>query len=67
MRRDWLELSLGLMIALAVFGATAQAQVGFDRPAGTMPAFPCDRAIRPNAPLAVSGIHAVAPGPSPIP
>src|SRR5467141_16454 len=34
MRRDWLELSLGLMIALAVFGATAQAQVGFDRPGG---------------------------------
>src|SRR5712691_9757112 len=40
MRRDWLELSLGLMIALAVFGATAQAQVGYDRPGGDYTSFP---------------------------
>src|SRR6266478_3647434 len=46
MRRDWLELSLGLMIALAVFGATAQAQVGFDRPGGDYASFP----MRPGDP-----------------
>jgi len=40
MRRDWLELGFGLMIALAVFGATAQAQVGFDRAGGDYASLP---------------------------
>jgi len=40
MRRDWLELGFGLLIALAVSGATARAQVGFDRAGGDYASFP---------------------------
>src|SRR5215468_12469959 len=40
MRRDWLELRLGLMIALAAFAAPAQGQVGFDRAGGDYASFP---------------------------
>ena len=40
MRRDWLELGFGLLIALAVSGATAGAQVGFDRAGGDYASFP---------------------------
>src|SRR5262249_22594309 len=38
--RDWLELGFGLLIALAVSGATARAQVGFDRAGGDYASFP---------------------------
>src|SRR5262249_28960883 len=74
MRRDWLELGFGLLIALAVSRPTppGQAQPLGRRSAstgrvGTMRAFPCGPAIQPNAPSAVSGIRAAAPGPFPIP
>src|SRR5262245_66277904 len=46
MRRDWLELGFGLLIALAVSGATARAQVGFDRAGGDYASFP----MRPDDP-----------------
>jgi hypothetical protein len=40
MMRDWLELSFGLLIALAMLGAPAWAQVGYDRPGGDYASFP---------------------------
>jgi hypothetical protein len=40
MRRNWLGLSLGVLIMLAVFGAAACAQVGFDRPGADYASFP---------------------------
>jgi hypothetical protein len=32
MMREWLGMSVGLLVAVAVFGAPARAQVNFDRP-----------------------------------
>ena len=49
MRRDWLGLSFGLLIALAVLGAPARAQVGFDRPGGDYASFP--HALRRSRPM----------------
>jgi hypothetical protein len=40
MRRVWLGLSLGLLIALVVPCAPGRAQVGFDRPGGDYASFP---------------------------
>lgn len=40
MRRVWLGLSFGLLIVLALAGAPARAQVGFDRPGGDYASFP---------------------------
>jgi hypothetical protein len=34
MRRDWLRLGVGLLVALATFNAPAHGQIGFDRPGG---------------------------------
>src|SRR5262247_1420409 len=40
MVRDCLGLGVGLVVALAAFGAPAQAQVGYDRPGGDYASFP---------------------------
>lgn len=40
MMREWLGMSVGLLIAVAVFGAPARAQVNFDRPGGDYASFP---------------------------
>jgi hypothetical protein len=40
MMREWLGMSVGLLIAAAVFGAPARAQVNFDRPGGDYASFP---------------------------
>ena len=66
MMREWLGMSVGLLIALVVFGAPACAQVNFDRPGETMQAFPCGPVILPNAPLAASAMRAAARGRFPI-
>ena len=38
--REWLGMSVGLLIAVAVFGPPARAQVNFDRPGGDYASFP---------------------------
>ena len=40
MMREWLGMSVGLLIAVAVFGPPARAQVNFDRPGGDYASFP---------------------------
>src|SRR5437660_1717851 len=40
MRRHWLRIGFGLLVALAMLGATAGAQVGFDRAGGDYTSFP---------------------------
>jgi hypothetical protein len=40
MRRAWLGLSFGLLVAPAVLGAPAWGQIGFDRPGGDYASFP---------------------------
>ena len=47
MRRDWIGLGFGLLIAVAISGTAARAQVGFDRAGGDYASFPmrlCDPA-----------------------
>ena len=40
MTRDRWELLLGLLAVLAIWGAPAQAQIGFDRPGGDYFSYP---------------------------
>src|SRR6266576_671555 len=40
MRRHWFRIGFGLLVALAMLGATAGAQVGFDRAGGDYTSFP---------------------------
>src|SRR3954466_3699267 len=40
MMREWLGMSVGLLIAVAAFGAPARARVNFDRPGGDYTSFP---------------------------
>ena len=40
MRRDWFGLGFGLLIAVAISGTAARAQVGFDRAGGDYASFP---------------------------
>src|SRR5438105_15732143 len=40
MRRDWFGLGFALVIAIVILGASARAQVGFDRAGGDYASFP---------------------------